>query len=572
MDLIQKKTKDNTIETFISLAAEEGIDLVWDRFEAQVPECGFCESGLSCRDCLQGPCISHPFKGDMSKIGVCGKDKDVLAAHSLLRLAIKGSMGYLDQAATLVDEVEQGMLSPENKDQAKQLVKKVQGLYSNIPESCFEGLSPNILEAWDKTGVRPEGVARDLFKASQKLEGGMHSPQSSFLWVIKCALLGCLADKLTTDLKQAVFGPASTTPVEVNLGVLEKEKPNIVVYGSISPALQRGIAAMAVKEGVQVSGVCGDPVQGSQTMPQVTNQGSQEIPLLTGAVDLIVAGDQGVSPSLQEIARKWQVPVISTETLIKIDPAQTAAKIVADAKRSYETRIGFTRNIPSDKESALMGYSDKSLDVGKIASALNKKTVKGIVLLAGGNNVKYSQDNELLTMADKFLKEDILVLSQGQASVTLAKYGYLNPKGQAETGEGVKSLRGELGAETPAVLDLNCFGISQFLNALENAAGKRLKELPIRACFCEANGTKEVVQALSLVSMGVCTYFWPNLPVTGSELAVKFLDEFCADSFGARLHVITRRITAPVKAQAISKEILDGKPLSMSGKEWREKK
>ncbi|MFW6055652.1 MAG: hypothetical protein ACOC9D_07065, partial [Thermodesulfobacteriota bacterium] len=159
MDLIQKKTKDTTVESFISLAAQEGIDLAWDRFETQVPECGFCETGLSCRDCLQGPCISHPFKGDMSKTGVCGKDKDTFAAHSLLRLVLKGSMGYLDQASTLAEEVAQDKIIPENRDLADQLVNQIQAMYSGIPENCFSGLSQGVLNSWEKAGVRPEGVS-----------------------------------------------------------------------------------------------------------------------------------------------------------------------------------------------------------------------------------------------------------------------------------------------------------------------------------------------------------------------------------------------------------------------------
>ena len=105
MEFIQKKTADQAVEHFLLKAAEEGISLAWDRFETQLPECGFCEAGLSCRDCLQGPCISHPFR-DSNKAGVCGKDKDLLAAQSLLRLAVKGSMAILDQVHDFVEGVE----------------------------------------------------------------------------------------------------------------------------------------------------------------------------------------------------------------------------------------------------------------------------------------------------------------------------------------------------------------------------------------------------------------------------------------------------------------------------------
>lgn len=81
MEFIQKKTVDPAVEYFLLKAAESEIPLAWDRYEGQLPECGFCETGLSCRDCLQGPCISHPFR-DSNKAGVCGKDKDLLAVQS----------------------------------------------------------------------------------------------------------------------------------------------------------------------------------------------------------------------------------------------------------------------------------------------------------------------------------------------------------------------------------------------------------------------------------------------------------------------------------------------------------
>ena len=107
MEFIQRKTADRAVNHFLLKAADQEITVTWDRFEGQLPECGFCESGLSCRDCLQGPCISHPFRGQ-SKLGVCGKDKDILAAQSLLRLVLKGTMSYLDQVNDFVNGIALG--------------------------------------------------------------------------------------------------------------------------------------------------------------------------------------------------------------------------------------------------------------------------------------------------------------------------------------------------------------------------------------------------------------------------------------------------------------------------------
>jgi len=117
MEFIQRKTADRAVNHFLLKAADQEFTVTWDRFEAQLPECGFCESGLSCRDCLQGPCISHPFRG-RSKVGICGKEKDVLAAQSLLRLVLKGTMSYLDQLNDFVNGVQGGAIEPSDKKQA----------------------------------------------------------------------------------------------------------------------------------------------------------------------------------------------------------------------------------------------------------------------------------------------------------------------------------------------------------------------------------------------------------------------------------------------------------------------
>ena len=58
---------------------------------------------------------------------------------------------------------------------------------------------------------------------------------------------------------------------------------------------------------MNVAGVCTDPLLAPYTFAPVTSYGSQELPLMTGAVDLIVTCDQFVNPSLAAIAAEYQV-------------------------------------------------------------------------------------------------------------------------------------------------------------------------------------------------------------------------------------------------------------------------
>jgi hydroxylamine reductase (hybrid-cluster protein) len=166
-------------------------------------------------------------------------------------------------------------------------------------------------------------------------------------------------------------------------------------------------------------------------------------------------------------------------------------------------------------------------------------------------------------MAEAFLKKDILCISEGEASVCLAKYGYLTPGEEKECGEGVKGLLGSLGDNVPAVIDCNAVDFMVSLAGIEN---KALSEYPIAACFAEANRSAEVAKAMAFVSMGVSTYFWPCLPVTGSPKTMRALTDLCVKTFGGQLHVVTARIDAPAKAELFIKAITS--PPSMSGKSW----
>ena len=576
MEFIQKKTADQTVEKFLEIAAEKGTPLAWDRFEGQLPECGFCETGLSCRDCLQGPCVSHPFK-DSSKMGVCGKDKDVLAADTLLRLALKGTLTYLDRVSDLVDSLQSGQIKPKKKTDADRLVKEFQALLHDGDTGMKKEIPRAILRRWEDAGIAPEGMRRDLLKASQKLEGGVANAEEILLWSFKVSLLACAAQALYGKMKTAIFGERTPANVEVNLGVLKKNVPNLLLAGAFSPVLKYKIAEDAKRKGVNIVAICSDPLLPPFQFPLVTSYGSQEAPLLTGAVDMIVAGDQFVYPSLMALAVEWEVPVVAAEGLKKAKSLDAFAKEVVDkARKAFDVRKNITKEIPESKESSCMGFSTATLDMKKIVGALRKGQIKGIALLAGSNNVKFTQDLELTTLAREFLRKDILCLSEGEASVSLGKFGFLNPaRKDPDVGKGVSGLLSSLGENLPSILDLGSVetgGVTQFLLELATVGKKEFKDYPVFAVFAEANRSSEVAEALWTVAMGVPTYFWPALPVTGSPKAMAFLSRFCQETFGAKLNVPTdKRTEARPKANLILKEMIGETVPRLSGYPWKEK-
>ena len=83
-------------------ARQDGIETVWARHEAQQPQCGFCDMGLSCRICIMGPCRVDPF-GEGPQTGVCGADADIIVARNLCRMVAAGAASHSDHGRDLVE-------------------------------------------------------------------------------------------------------------------------------------------------------------------------------------------------------------------------------------------------------------------------------------------------------------------------------------------------------------------------------------------------------------------------------------------------------------------------------------
>ena len=79
-----------------------GLETAWDRYEAQLPQCGFGKSGLCCRHCNMGPCNIDPFGGE-PKAGVCGADADTIVARGFLRTIAAGTSAHSDHGRAVCD-------------------------------------------------------------------------------------------------------------------------------------------------------------------------------------------------------------------------------------------------------------------------------------------------------------------------------------------------------------------------------------------------------------------------------------------------------------------------------------
>ncbi len=99
METIHFKTVDPVSQDLLRGASQKGIGLNWERYEKQQPQDGFLRLGLSCPyGCMQGPCRIDPY-GRGADSGICGLDRDGMAAAFLLRLALQGVLETMDRAS-----------------------------------------------------------------------------------------------------------------------------------------------------------------------------------------------------------------------------------------------------------------------------------------------------------------------------------------------------------------------------------------------------------------------------------------------------------------------------------------
>ncbi len=135
---------------------------------------------------------------------------------------------------------------------------------------------------------------------------------------------------------------------------------------------------------------------GYEGVKPLTNYGGQEFILMSKFPDLIVAGPGCGKPILKKLAEEYNIPFIYENELSK--------EYLADIESSENEKFDYLDfNFVNE-------YEDKVLKAKKIA------------LVAGCNNLKYTQDKKLKKITEKLLKSGYTILTSGCAAMGLNKY------------------------------------------------------------------------------------------------------------------------------------------------------
>jgi carbon-monoxide dehydrogenase catalytic subunit len=89
---------DPATNEMVIVANDAEMSTVWDRYNAQKPQCKFGTDGICCKICHMGPCRITP----KAKLGICGADADTIAARNILREIAAGTAAHSDHGRMLV--------------------------------------------------------------------------------------------------------------------------------------------------------------------------------------------------------------------------------------------------------------------------------------------------------------------------------------------------------------------------------------------------------------------------------------------------------------------------------------
>ncbi|MCI5193187.1 MAG: anaerobic carbon-monoxide dehydrogenase catalytic subunit [Candidatus Electrothrix sp. AU1_5] len=391
------------------------IQTVWDRYEAQQPQCGFGELGLCCRHCMQGPCRIDPF-GEGPDRGICGATADTIVARGLARAIAGGTASHSGHALHLVHTLKKALTGQapdyaiKDKDKLKavaarcgieikdrsskkialELVELALAEFGDKGEPltwAASTVTAGRIEACDKLGIVPTSIDGSIAEVMHRTTYGVDAdPINILLGGLKCAVADYTACHLATDLSDIIFGTPQPVISKANLGVLREEAVNIALHGhnpllsdiiaqvASDPALITEAKKAGASEGLNVVGICctGNEILMRHGIPLATSSISQEVAIMTGVLDAMVVDYQCIMPAVATIAECFHTKVITTMPIAKMPGAEhipfdeenavkCATAIIRQGIERFRSRNPDKICIPHESSTAIAGFSAEAI-------------------------------------------------------------------------------------------------------------------------------------------------------------------------------------------------------------------
>lgn len=406
MESIHIKTVDPISQDLLRSAARRGIDLNWERYEKQQPQDGFLRTGLSCPyGCMQGPCRIDPFGRGADK-GLCGLERDGMAAALLLRLCVNGALEAVNVA----------------------------GLAGETAAPTWPAALGKAADAaLAKLGGGPLSSA-EIFTAAAALA----RPAEGAPALVRRALrLGLLTLGLSgVRPSRAAAGAA---PFSAGYGVLAGQAATIGVCGQAAPAFVDALVAAATESKAAVRVVSlGSWIGGKALLPMACTFGEAELVIASGAIDSVVCGPVA-GAAIPSLCAELGIPLFM--------PAEADPKAVVAA--AIKTREKGESTISADPAAVGAG---NVISAETLASELKADKAADLAVIGGGDTLQSSLGWLATELPPALAAAKCKVATWGDAALWMAKRGFVggNAGVQAHVLDGARGALDALDAAAAA--------------------------------------------------------------------------------------------------------------------------
>jgi len=493
MNRTHKKSALARTAPLILALHDQGENLSWGRYEEQLPLCAFTANGLNCRKCFQGPCRINPF-GDQPTQGVCGADREQIVMENLFQATLEGVL----ETARSISSIDESLGGREILD-----------LESDLPRETRKRLA--------EYGILPVRKSQLL-----DVQNGYFSHKGYLSQTLRdLTRLGLIHYGLLKGLEKS---PSSVGREDLPY---DPEGANLLIVGQ--PALSH-LAVLRQKIQDQEAGKKVNLwLQGTRSLPifpSFPDHGSPEMALAMG-LDALIIYPNAYFPALEDMAKKWEIPVLLGEEGKGIDRiAREAFELALD----HQKKKGHVPPSPiSSSQSPGVSIFDRAKEIQK---SLNAGQVKGILVIWGEPNVKQAFFERTLSLMESALNSKLLVLVGGEA---VAQAGLLKEelaRRMDKNTAGVSAF--QFGNPSYLLSWEEIPRLVSFLRAL--SLEKEFHHMPVVVSFPELARASTWATAVSFLSLGFAVQLGTQLPFWGSPpLSEVLLKDWPKISGGALL-------------------------------------
>jgi hypothetical protein len=493
MSRIHKKSGLPQTAALILAAHDRGESLLWGRYEEQLPFCAFTANGLNCRKCFQGPCRINPF-GDQPTHGICGADRDQIVMENLFWATLEGVL----ETARSISSIDESLRGQEIPD-----------LDSDLPQATRDRLT--------EQGILPVrkgqlwGIRNGYFSHKGYLSQTLRD--LTRLGLIHYGLLKGMEES-SSSLGGYEF---PYEPEGANLLIMGQ--PSLNHLSALGKMVQDQAGGRKVNLWLQ--GICGLPI-----FPPFPDHGSPEIALATG-LDALLIYPNAYFPALEDLAQKWEIPVLLGEEDKGIERIAREAFELALDHRKKKGHVSLSPVSPSRWPG--VSIFDR---IEEVQEGLKAGQVKGILVIWGEPNVKQAFFERTLSLMESALDQKMMVVVGGEAAT---QGGLLNEELGRRRGKETADISG---AHPGNLCYLRSWGeipkLVSFLKAL--SSGKEFHQMPLGVSFPELARPCSWAAAVSFLSLGFAVQLGTPLPFWGSpSLSEVLLKDWPKISGGALL-------------------------------------